>query len=81
MSGGGFFFKVFNLKFEKEIVDLVVLVKNRFINFGMKVFDYGKDQGIWWVVYEFVVIYVLVDDQWCFVCDNFFVLFYFCIKG
>lgn len=62
MSGGGFFFKVFNLKFEKEIVDLVVLVKNRFINFGMKVFDYGKDQGIWWVVYEFVVIYVLVDD-------------------
>lgn len=43
MSGGGFFFKAFNLKFEKEIVDLVVLVKNRFINFGMKVFDYGKD--------------------------------------
>lgn len=81
MSGGGLFSKASNSKPEKETADLAALVKNRLTNLGMKASDYGKDQGTWWVVYEFVVIYVLVDDQWCFVCDNFFALFYFCIKG
>lgn len=80
MSGGGLFSKASNSKPEKETADLAALVKNRLTNLGMKASDYGKERGTWWFVSDFVVIYVLVDDQWCFVCVNSNALFYFCIR-